>query len=267
MKVYPVPMRRFFVPPADLNGSEVFLSKDLAHHLGTVLRASTGEEILLLDGSGTVCRCRIDRLTRQNGTALVLQRWQEEESAFPVRLLQGLPKGDKMDLILQKGTELGITRFTPVLAGRSIPAPPAGREEQRLLRWRRIVREAAQQCRRPRLPGIEVPVPLSQALGETHEELRLMLWEEENRPFGAALPERCPQNAAVLIGPEGGFSSSEADAAMAAGFIPVRLGSRILRSETAGFAVATILQFRYGDFAPGAGEPDSGARKLTGRVR
>lgn len=245
-------MHRFFVAPEDLRGEEILLPPDVLHHL-SVLRLKPGEEILLLDGLGLVCRCRILSLGRRGGTARVTERRREKESAFPITLLQGLPKGDKMDLVLQKGTELGIARFIPVAAGRSVPALPPDREASRLERWARIVREAARQCRRPCLPLLDPVLPLASALADRPEELRLFLWEGESRPLGACLPLRAPRDAAVLVGPEGGFSAGEAEAARRAGFLPVSLGPRILRSETAGFAVASILQHRYGDLGAGDG--------------
>ncbi|MEJ2698473.1 MAG: 16S rRNA (uracil(1498)-N(3))-methyltransferase [Desulfuromonadales bacterium] len=239
-------MHRFFVPPESLNGETVSLPAEVLHHLA-VLRLKPGEEVLLLDGLGKVCRSRIDALGRRSGQAVVLERWLEEESAFPVHLLQSLPKGDKMDLVLQKGTELGITAFTPLLTGRTISLPDAEREEKRLHRWRRIVREAGRQCRRPVLPHLAAPLPLAEGLSSCREELRLMLWEEESRPLAEVLPPAPPRDAAVLVGPEGGFDSREAEEARRAGFLPVRIGPRILRSETAGFAVAALLQYLYGD--------------------
>lgn len=240
-------MRRFFVPAEDLKGEVVPLSGETSHHLGSVLRLSPGEEVLLLDGRGTLCRSRIESLDRRSGTARVLQRWHEDESAFPVRLFQALPKGEKMDLVLQKGTELGVAAFTPVLAGRSVSRPAAAREQKRQERWERIVREAARQCRRPRLPRLTPPLPLAEALNSCAEELRLMLWEEESRPLVDVLPADAPRSAAVLVGPEGGFAPREAEAARQAGFLPISIGPRILRTETAGFAVASILQYLYGD--------------------
>ncbi len=240
-------MRQFFVPPAILSGDEVTLEGEVHHHLATVLRLKPGEEVLLLDGLGTLCHCRIDQLDRSGGRARVLERWQAQESSFPIQLLQALPKGDKMELVLQKGTELGIAAFTPVVAERSVAIPPRDRGEKRRQRWERIVLEAARQSRRPLLPRIDPPLPLSEALAACDAELRLMLWEQESHPLAAALPETPPKNAAILVGPEGGFATTEARAARAAGFVPVGLGPRILRSETAGFAVASILQYVYGD--------------------
>ena len=240
-------MRRFFVPPRDLTGDEIALTGETLRHMGAVLRLSAGDEILLLDGLGTLCRCRIVSLDRRSGKACVLDRWHEEESAFPVRLLQALPKGDKMDLILQKGTELGVTAFVPVLAGRSISRPVPGQDDKRLARWERIIREAARQCRRPILPHLASPLPLSDALEGCASDLRLMLWEGESRPMAEALPGAVPRDAAILVGPEGGFAPQEAEKAAKMGFIPVSIGPRILRTETAGFAVAAVLQYLYGD--------------------
>jgi 16S rRNA (uracil1498-N3)-methyltransferase len=243
-------MRRFFVPPADLRGETVPLGAETAQHLGTVLRLGPGAEILLLDGEGTVCRCVVESLGRRGGAARVLERRREAETALPVHLLQGLPKGEKMELVLQKGTELGITAFTPVLAGRGVAVPPVERGAKRLERWARIVREAARQCGRPCLPLLSPPLPLAEALAGCRQELRLMLWEEESRPLAEVLPAGAPRDVALLVGPEGGFAAAEAQAALRAGFVPVRLGPRILRTETAGLAAAAILQYRYGDLGP-----------------
>ncbi len=240
-------MQRFFVSAEELRDDRVALPAEVVHHLGTVLRRGEGEEILLLDGAGLVCRCRIVSLGRKGGQAIVTARWSEQESAFPVTLLQGLPKADKFDLVLQKGTELGVTSFIPVLCSRSIPALSAGRETQRMLRWKKIVREAARQCRRSNLPSLTPPASLETALAGRSEELRLLLWEEEARPLAEVLPNKAPSDAVVLIGPEGGITPQEAEQARSAGFVPVRFGPRILRSETAGLSVASILQYLYGD--------------------
>lgn len=248
-------MRRFFVSPTSLRQSTIPLEGDTLHHLSKVLRLTPGEEILLLDGRGNLCQCRIESLGRKSGEARVLRRWQESEGVLPIQLLQSLPKGDKMELILQKGTELGVTEFVPVLAGRSTPRLVADREESRQQRWERIIQEAARQCRRPVLPRLAQTIALADALGACSAELRLLPWEEESRPLAEVLPRLPPASTAVLIGPEGGFSTAEASLASAAGFLPISLGPRILRSETAGFAVATILQHHYGDLGSGHGPP------------
>jgi 16S rRNA (uracil1498-N3)-methyltransferase len=242
-------MRRFFVPPENLRFDPVPLTEEVAHHLGTVLRLAVGAEVLLLDGEGRLCRCRLESLCRRAGSARVLESWRETEDVLPVRLLQGLPKWDKMDLVLQKGTELGLAAFTPVLVERSIPV--AERWEKRRQRWERIIREAAQQSRRVLLPRLTPVLPLADALADCREELRLLLWEEESRPLAEVLPAAAPRDVAVLVGPEGGFSAAEVAVARRAGFLPVGLGPRILRSETAGLAMAAVLQYLYGDLGSG----------------
>jgi 16S rRNA (uracil1498-N3)-methyltransferase len=246
-------MHRFFVPSAALRADTVVLPEEVRRHMG-VLRLAVGAEILLLDGIGLVCRCRMEHIDRNGATARVLERRREEETAFFVTLLQALPKGDKMDLVLQKGTELGIRRFVPLHTARSIPRLPIRREQQRWLRWQRIVREAARQCRRPQLPVLTEITTLADALAACRSPLRLMLWEKGSLPLNQALPEQPPAGAVLLIGPEGGFSDQEAELSQRHGFIPISFGPRILRSETAGFAAATVLQYRYGDL--GGHRPD-----------
>lgn len=245
-------MHRFFVSPQDLAEAEVPLTGEVLHHLAVVLRLAAGDEILLLDGRGALCRCRITELKKKVGQATILERWQETDTAFPIHLLQALPKGDKMDLILQKGTELGVGRFSPLFSRRSVTKLAPARAEQRCQRWQRIVCEAARQSRRPLLPQVMEPCELGDALINCNEGLRLMLWEEGSLPLAEALPTKAPDSLALLVGPEGGFTAEEARQAAQAGFQPVHLGSRIMRSETAGFAVAAILQYRYGDLGTGS---------------
>jgi 16S rRNA (uracil1498-N3)-methyltransferase len=234
-------MHRLFVAPTALQDAVVVISGDTFHHL-TVLRLRVGDEILLLDGCGGLARGVLRQVSRSGAQAEVLERWVEKEELLPLRLLQGLPKGEKFEWLLEKGVELGISAFTPVVSERSQA------RGEKFSRWQRIIQEAARQSRRPLLPTLEELQPLAQALAQTTEELRLMLWEEGSFPLNAALPPEAPASCALLVGPEGGFSAAEAQAAVAAGFVPVSLGKRILRTETAGMAVAAVLQNRYGDF-------------------
>jgi len=156
-----------------------------------------------------------------------------------------------MDLVLQKGTELGITRFTPVFCRNGDVQLPHERLAARTERWQKIVQEAARQCRRERLPQVDSPLPLSEALAACTGTLRLLPWEMEARPLRTALEGAASTSIAVLIGPEGGFTAEEASRAETAGFLTVSLGQRILRSETAGLAVASILQYLFGDLGSG----------------
>lgn len=242
-------MHRLFVAPADLQERLVAIRDEAFHHL-SVLRLRVGDEILLLDGSGHLARGVLRQMGRSFAQAEVLERWEEYESLLPLRLMQGLPKGEKFEWLLEKGVELGISAFTPVLTARS------QHRGEKTARWQRIIQEAARQSRRPLLPVLEELQPLATALPATSETLRLMLWEEGSTPLNSALPPQAPASCVLLVGPEGGFAAAEADLAMTAGFIPVSLGQRILRTETAGMAVAAVLQNRYGDFGTGSSGRD-----------
>lgn len=242
---------RFFVPADALGGERIAINGEALHHLRTVLRLTAGSEILLLDGAGNFCRARLQTIGRDSAVAAPLARWTATEAPCPLRLLQALPKGDKFEMVLQKGTELGITVFQPVLSGRAIPRPETGRAA----RWERIVREAARQSRRPCLPRLAPLLPLEQALAAVNEPLRLVLWEQGSRPLREVLPAQPPAGVALLVGPEGGFAEEEVAQVETAGFVPVHLGPRILRTETAGLAAAAILQYLYGDWGFAANTP------------
>ena len=240
-------MRRFFVAENLLHPTQISLPKEVAHHIKIVLRFHRGAQILLCDGRGHCCHCRIDQLSSNSGCATVLNRWFEEETALRIELLQGLPSGDKFDLILQKNTELGVTLFQPVITERSQFSLPANKLLKKMERWQRIVCEAARQSERAWLPQVSRPLPVAGALSQCGAEMKLVLWEEARQPLNIVLPASVPQSVAVLVGSEGGLSAAEVDGAMAHGFVPVSLGPRILRTETAGLAISAILQFHYGD--------------------
>lgn len=251
----PVSERRFFVEPDAVGPDRIALVPSVLRHIAKVLRLAAGDEVLILDGLGNHYRACLETVSGDKGSARIVEQWQAGEAVLPVRLIQALPKGDKFDLVLQKGTELGISRFSPVWSERSIPAISRQRKANKLQRWNRIVAESARQSRRPILPDCDEPLMLGQALKTCREELRLMLWEEGSSPLAGYLPESPPADVAILVGPEGGFSREEAEWAQDAGFRPVSLGPRILRTETAGFAVTAVLEYLYGDFGQGNNAP------------
>lgn len=239
---------RFFVPAESLQGDKVFISGEPYHHLRKVLRIKAGAIVLLLDGLGQCCDVQLEQLQPAQATARVIHRWQETDRTLPITLLQAMPKGDKLELVLQKGTELGVRCFQPLETTNTILNLTTARLRTREQRWQRIVSEAARQSRRSFLPEVKPMLPLATALEEASGDLKLVLWEAGSIPLAAALPEQPPAGVRLLIGPEGGFSATEIRMITAAGFQPIHLGPRILRTETAGLAVTPILQYLYGDW-------------------
>lgn len=239
---------RFFVPPEGLQGDQVIITGEPYHHLRNVLRVKSGTIILLLDGFGQCCEVILEQLQSDRATTQVIRRWQAKDVTLPITLLQALPKGDKFDLVLQKGTELGVSCFQPLETAHATPTPSAARLSKREQRWQRIVSEAARQSRRTFLPKVKPLQKLAKALDESSCDLNLVLWEAGSVSLIDVLPKTPPTGVRVLIGPEGGFSAKEIKDITAAGFQTVHLGPRILRTETAGLAVTPILQYLYGDW-------------------
>lgn len=255
---------RFFVPGASLQGDQVVITDEPYHHLRNVLRLKPGAILLLLDGCGLCCEVRLEQLQSTQATTQVIRRWHEENTNLPITLLQALPKGDKFDLVLQKGTELGISAFQPVATEHAIPSLSGPRLQKREQRWQRIVSEASRQSRRTYLPEIKPLDTLSAVLDDSSNDLKLILWEAGAVSLADALPGQAPTGVRLLIGPEGGFSTAEITAATEAGFRAVHLGPRILRTETAGLAITPVLQYLYGDWrqAPATGNSNQHEENL-----
>lgn len=241
-------MHRFFLPTIQLLPDQtVDLPADVMRHLRTVLRLSPGAECEFLDGAGRIARA----LILEGAQARILSVLQAPEAACSLCLIQGLPKGEKLELVLQKGTELGVNHFLPTQMERSVGRLKADREQKRLGRWEKIIQEAARQSGQPYLPQLQLKHDLESAVAAVDADLKLLLWEESGQPLNQALPEERPQRIAVIVGPEGGITSKEAQLAQMSGYRPVSVGPRILRTETAGLAIMAILQYLYGDLATG----------------
>ena len=242
---------QFFLSADMKVNDRVSLSESDAHHIFNVLRKKTGEEIILSDGRGKSFVARLEKVDRAGVSCLITQLQNETTSAFPrITLVQGLPKGDKMDLIVQKGTELGLFGIIPLLSQRVIVKLTEEKLIKRQERWQRIAMEAARQCRRPDVPVISKPASWSQVLeGLPQQAMALIPWEDEGEmSLKRFLGEHAsPVETFFFIGPEGGFSSSEVEGAVRYGVRPVGLGPRILRTETAGLAVAAMLLYQWGD--------------------
>ncbi|HKI51873.1 MAG TPA: 16S rRNA (uracil(1498)-N(3))-methyltransferase [Geothermobacteraceae bacterium] len=239
-------MRRFFAAPELLRQATFTLPSDILQHL-KVLRIAAGERIELFDGCGLEATALITSLDKSIAQVSIEQRRHSPAPRLAFRLLQGVPKGSKMDLLLQKGTELGISRFSPVYCKHGDVSIAPRRLTGRSDRWQKIIQEAARQSGRSHLPRLDPPDQLTNLLPRVREELRLVPWEQGGEPLQDLLHAAAPQSIACLIGPEGGLTAAEVDLAKANGFRPVTLGPRILRSETAGIAVASILLYLFGD--------------------
>jgi 16S rRNA (uracil1498-N3)-methyltransferase len=249
-----VSQHRFFVPPEALTGDQVSLEGDLAHRLSRVLRLKPSATIVLLDGSGLEYETRLETVAPRRVTGTVVARRPgRAEPRVRLVLYQSLIKGERFDWVLEKGTELGVAAFVPLLSRRNVvrPAPErSGRPE----RWRRVVREAAEQCGRSVLPDVLPAQGLEEALTEA-ADLRLLPWEGEDAlGLAAALRQARPAleavehpTVAIFIGPEGGFSVEEVALARQAGAQVVSLGRRILRSETAGIVAAAAVLYELGE--------------------
>lgn len=222
-----------------------------AHHIRNVLRLKAGDQITLWDLSGQEFSGRITRLEPSRVMLAIGKRLAKaKEPTLEVLLGQALPKGNKMDLIITKATELGATGIIPFFCQRTVPRLSAGAAADRLSRWSRLAYEAAKQCGRVSLPKVEPLCPFADALAYGRKaDLKLILWEEEKE---AGLKSILNKNEAVnsiffLVGPEGGFTSQEVALAKEEGFLSANLGPRILRTETVALALLSVLQHRYGD--------------------
>jgi len=238
---------RFFL--AGLNaepGRQVDLAP-ISHQLRNVLRLEPGSVITLLDDSGAAYPTRIDSLDAANATGRVLtKQLVRSEPAVQLTLYQCVLKRERFEWVLQKGTELGVSRFVPVISSRTV-VRPATKLQSKYERWRAIVREAAEQSRRGRLPTIEDPLPWRQAI-DHGAGLRLMAWEEARADGSGLLPGAADaRSLSLLVGPEGGISCEEATAATERGWLPISLGPRVLRAETAAVAAAAIVLHMAGE--------------------
>ncbi|QRG69550.1 16S rRNA (uracil(1498)-N(3))-methyltransferase [Brevibacillus choshinensis] len=242
-------MQRYFVEPDHFTDHEVTIVGDDVHHIVNVMRAREGEEIFVSDGAGRSAVAKLVSLSAKEVRASVLELLCEQRE-LPIRVTigQGLPKGEKMEWILQKGTELGAYSFFPFSSERTIVKLDAKKEAKKLERWRKIVKEAAEQSHRDVLPQLLAPVSFREALeaGKQYTHCAIAYEKEGGTTMHQTLTEMNPDDSLlVLIGPEGGFSPDEVALAEEKGFLPVSLGPRILRTETASQYVLACASYQF----------------------
>ncbi|MCX8119070.1 MAG: 16S rRNA (uracil(1498)-N(3))-methyltransferase [Desulfobacterota bacterium] len=243
-------MARFYLPRPRLEGNRLVLQGNEVRHLRNSLRLRQGDDLIVFDGEGREYEGRILRVEPTSALIEIRQiNLSLKESPLEVTLAQSLLKGEKMDYLVQKATELGVKRIIPFLSSRSIPLLERSKETERVRRWERIAIEASKQSGRGFIPKIEPPWPFSEMLRSTPREgLRMVLNEKGGRRLKEVLRES-PEKRSVffIVGPEGGLSEKETEAALDCGFLPVVLGGRILRAETASLCLLSILQYEWGD--------------------
>ncbi len=238
---------RFFIQPEQIVGPRITISGEDVHHIATTLRMKTGDELLLCDGQGAEYKVNINRISKYEIVTDIVNQAKREIKYPLITLGQGLPKSDKMDWIVQKATELGVASIVALVTERTIVKVKD--KEKRLARWQKICREAAMQSNRsdiPRVEGIQTFEEYVQAFTAGPGTLLLLPWEEGTEPIKDVLRGSSGlRNIVVLIGPEGGFSASEAALAQKKGFHAVSLGLNILRAETAAVAVLGMIGYEY----------------------
>lgn len=245
-------MSRFFVEPSQVSeDGYITITGTDVKHMKDVLRMNKGDEFTVCDSTGTEYSCSLDGFREGCAVCEILsQQAGDTEPKTPCVLLQGVPKGDKMELIIQKNIELGVNRIIPVMMERSVVRFNNDKDkEKKWERWNRIALEASKQCGRLSVPMVEKPVTLKEAISLVKDtDLKMVPYEnEEDLRLKSLLRDKNPESVAFIIGPEGGFAESEVTLLKEAGFTTVSLGKRILRTETAGFAVMSAVRYELED--------------------
>jgi 16S rRNA (uracil1498-N3)-methyltransferase len=242
-------MRRFYAHPRQFHQQVVTLDQEETLHLARVLRLGVGARVEVCDGQGGNYVARVATLESRGATLRILEKlapWGE--SPLNLALGIGLAKGEAVDEVIRQATAMGVCLIFPFISERS-ERLPAERVEQRRERWHRLARESVKSCQRSLLPRIEPPRDFTTAL-QGPEEFKLIFWEEERGGgLNSFLKRPRPRDVLILIGPEGGFSATEAAQARAAGFRVASLGPRRLKVATAALAAISLLQFAWGDLA------------------
>lgn len=241
-------MHRFFADPSHIKEKEIILTGTDVNHIRNVLRMRSGEEVLVSDGQGADYHCQLKEIGEDSVTASIMWRLDgNAELPSQITLFQGLPKGDKLEFIIQKCVELGASRIVPVRTKRTVVKLDNKKEQARRKRWMGISESAAKQSGRGIVPEVAGVMDFPEALEEAGNlDVCLIPYElakgmEHTREVCTAI--KPGQSVGIFIGPEGGFEGDEVSKAVEAGAVPVTLGRRILRTETAGMALISVLAY------------------------
>lgn len=239
---------RFFVPTALATGVSVALPGNAAHHAARVLRLNVGDAVTLFNGEGGEYPAVLTAIDKHRVQAEIgAHRAVERESPLAVTLIQALSSGERMDVTLQKAVELGVQQVIPVMSERSVVRLQGARADKRAAHWQQVVISACEQCGRNRVPAVHPLVALAALLSSPPPpSLRWVLLPDADTVLRDLPRPATPVE--LLVGPEGGLSAAEVERARAAGFLPLRLGPRVLRTETAAPALLAAVQALWGDF-------------------
>lgn len=242
-------MHRFFLPPDWIAEDKIVISGKLVHQIRNVLRLGAGDRITVLDNNGWEYAVELQNADSARVKGRVVSKSQViTEPDTKIILYQALLKGGNFEFVLQKCTEIGVVGFAPLICERCVAGEP---DNKRLSRWRSIITEAAELSRRGKMPVLQSPTSFAEAC-KSASRISLLPWEGERvRSIGDVLRScqeiRNDSAISIFVGPEGGFSSHEAEFARSCGIVPVSLGPRILRAETAGLVAAAITLYEFGD--------------------
>lgn len=242
-------MPKFFAYKGQIEDNSFIITGKDANHIAAVLRSKIGDELIICDGEGTDYYCKITDLDKKMVVAEINESYANHtEPKTSITLYQGLPKSDKMELIIQKCVEIGLTRIVPIKTEFAV-AKVEGKEEKKRERWQKIAESAAKQCGRGKIPLVDRAMTFKEAVEDSKSHKgRIIPYENESnysiKDFARAFKG---ESIAVFIGPEGGFSPKEIELARQEGIVSVTLGKRILRTETAGLVTGTILLYELED--------------------
>ena len=240
---------RLFVNDTLGSGIELRLGREQAHYLGRVLRLHGGDALTVFNGDNGEFVARIVSLGKNDAVVRIEAALEvETESPLKIHLVQGISRGERMDFVVQKATELGVHRISPVLTDFSVVKLEPDRAAKRREHWQKVAQSACEQCRRNIVPAIDAPQSLLDWFGDNagSDDLQLILRADAVETLPAI--DVPGSELTILIGPEGGFSEAEYERATVAGLRAVRLGPRILRTETAALAALSIAQATWGDY-------------------